>query len=254
MGPVPTLVIAHRTGAGHAPENSLVGITTSAGLGADAVELDVRRTLDGVPVLMHDVTGWRTARWPLPVRLTPLSWWRRRVCLRSGGAAPTLEDALRALPTGLRAALDLKDAGSAPAALAVVQRLGLDDRVLLWVRDPATVRGLVARAPHIEATLLRDSHHDAAHRRYLDDAVGCGAGGVSLHQDALHPWVLRSARERGLTVYSWLRTIAAHRDRAGAGTRLDGVVTDWPDLAVELLGGRPLSRPATGGRTRPARP
>lgn len=48
------LVIAHRTCPRDAPENSLEGIARATELGADVVEVDVRRTADGVPVLVHD--------------------------------------------------------------------------------------------------------------------------------------------------------------------------------------------------------
>ncbi len=54
-------IIAHRTCPRHATENSLEGIRKAAELGADGVEIDVQRTLDGVPILMHDKTLWRTA-------------------------------------------------------------------------------------------------------------------------------------------------------------------------------------------------
>ncbi|MDH3707216.1 MAG: glycerophosphodiester phosphodiesterase, partial [Acidimicrobiia bacterium] len=43
-------VIAHRTCPLDGPENSLAGIATARELGADLVEIDVRRTADGVPV------------------------------------------------------------------------------------------------------------------------------------------------------------------------------------------------------------
>ena len=223
-----TLVIGHRTCAGYAPENSLTGIERAPGLGADMVEVDVRRALDGTPVLMHDAVPVRLTRWPLPVRWTPLWVWRR-LRVRDDGRPPTFGEALAALPEGLGVAVDLKDAGAGPAALAEVRRRGLDGRVLLWVRDPAAVRWLADHAPHIEHTLLRDSRTDDDHRRYLDDAIACGAGGVSLHQSAVVPWVLDEARARGLSVYAWLQTEAEHDRLAGAA--LDGVVTDWPTLA-----------------------
>src|SRR3990170_7703653 len=73
------LIIAHRACPQHAPENSIEGIRRAAELGAGGVEVDVQRTLDGVPVLMHDWTLGRTAGLPLPVRLMPYALVR---CLR----------------------------------------------------------------------------------------------------------------------------------------------------------------------------
>jgi glycerophosphoryl diester phosphodiesterase len=47
-------VIGHRGARAHAPENTLAGIRTAAAQGARWVEVDVKLTRDGVPILMHD--------------------------------------------------------------------------------------------------------------------------------------------------------------------------------------------------------
>ncbi len=47
-------VIGHRGAAGHAPENTLVSIQKAFELGVRWVEVDVKLSSDGVPVLMHD--------------------------------------------------------------------------------------------------------------------------------------------------------------------------------------------------------
>ena len=66
------IVIGHRGAAGLAPENTLEGIEAALQAGADAVEIDVRVTDDGVPILLHDETLDRTtsARGPIAQRRT----------------------------------------------------------------------------------------------------------------------------------------------------------------------------------------
>jgi glycerophosphoryl diester phosphodiesterase len=54
------LVIGHRGNAAHAPENTLESFAQAVTLGADAIELDVRISRDGVPVVIHDPTLERT--------------------------------------------------------------------------------------------------------------------------------------------------------------------------------------------------
>ena len=61
---VTRLVIAHRGNAAHAPENTLEAFDQAIALGADALELDVHVTRDGVPVVIHDPTLSRTAGQP----------------------------------------------------------------------------------------------------------------------------------------------------------------------------------------------
>ena len=47
-------LIAHRGGSGLAPENTLAAFDLAARLGAEALEIDVRRTRDGAVVVFHD--------------------------------------------------------------------------------------------------------------------------------------------------------------------------------------------------------
>ena len=53
-------IICHRGASGYAPENTLESIRTAADLGAKWVELDVKLTRDGVPIIFHDDTLERT--------------------------------------------------------------------------------------------------------------------------------------------------------------------------------------------------
>ena len=52
--------ISHRGAAAIAPENTLAGVAAGVASGAPFVEIDVRATLDGAPVLMHDSSVDRT--------------------------------------------------------------------------------------------------------------------------------------------------------------------------------------------------
>ena len=53
-------VIAHRGGSGLGPENTLAAFRRSLAAGADVLEMDVRTTADGHPVVLHDATVDRT--------------------------------------------------------------------------------------------------------------------------------------------------------------------------------------------------
>ncbi len=249
-----TVVIAHRTLPRDAPENSLEGIRVAAELGADYVEVDVRCTRDGVPVLLHDPTLLRTGRRWRRIRSLTLDQARRRN-LRGGHVLPTLADALAMasgsgaggsvgqLPgrddpvpsvPGLGFALDTKDPDAALATLEAVQAAGMGDRVLLWSQHPEAVRHYVARAPAgTEVALLRDTRGPAETDRYLADAVRLGATAVSVHQDVLDEALVERAHGQGLTVHCWFQSLGAQA--AKAEVRADGIVTDWPVDAVDRL-------------------
>jgi glycerophosphoryl diester phosphodiesterase len=56
----PIRIIAHRGFMRRFPENTLVAVRGAFDQGADAVEVDIRLSADGVPVVMHDETVDRT--------------------------------------------------------------------------------------------------------------------------------------------------------------------------------------------------
>jgi glycerophosphoryl diester phosphodiesterase len=56
------LIIAHRGASALAPENTFAAFQKAIDAGADGIELDVRLSKDGVPVVFHDSTLKRLAK------------------------------------------------------------------------------------------------------------------------------------------------------------------------------------------------
>ena len=228
-------IIAHRACLLHAPENSLAGIRKAAELGADGVEIDLRRTLDGVPVLMHDRSPWRTARLPGPVRLYP-SFWLRRVRLRdSDERIPILADALDALPEGLLLAIETKDVSTVPRILPLIRQRRLEDRTLFWSPLEEAVRYVAREASEIETALLRSDIDPEGLRRFLEDATRFGARSITADWRAISPQFVGEAHERGLHVYSMNHDLESVAKKAAHG--LDGIVTDQPREVRAILEG-----------------
>src|SRR5262249_39318816 len=148
------LVIAHRTCPDHAPENSLEGIARAAQLGADAVEVDVRLTREGEPILMHDrtlrrSTGNRAPVWALSQSaVRPLS-------LATDEPVPTFGLALDALPEGLPMAIHVKVARAIHPVLDEIRNQGAEARVWIWSEHGSVVRFTADRHPAIDTSLLR---------------------------------------------------------------------------------------------------
>ena len=226
-------IIAHRTCQLHAPENSIQGIRKAAELGADAVEIDVRPSLDGVPMLMHDWSPRRTMGLPGPIHFYPL-FLLRRFRLRGGNEPPpTLDEALDALPESLSIAIEVKDAAASPATLSVVRKHGLESRVLFWSYRERAVRYFSKEAPQTETSLLRDPTDPAGLARFLAEAAGFGARGISAHWAAINPQFVAEAHSRRLKVYSWIRDLDIVAGKVAAG--LDGIVTDQPREVRTIL-------------------
>lgn len=129
LDPLARPVIAHRGASGQFPENTLLAFREAVAQGADAVELDVRLTLDGVPVVMHDATLERTTDGVGGVGECTLEA-LRGVDAGRGEPVPTLEAVLEAFPA-TPVLVEVKEGPATPAVVRVVQAAGAGPRVLL---------------------------------------------------------------------------------------------------------------------------
>lgn len=228
-----SLVIAHRTCALDAPENSVEGIKLAPQLGADGVEFDVRLTRDGTPVLMHDAVPWRTTRTPWPVRWMSAQALTQLRFRRGDGHPPTLTDAIANVPAGLRLAFDIKDPRAMNACIDLVLGAEIGDRAMLWCRDPRAVELAGRRAPHVRRALLRDDLRRGGARKYLDDSAALHAHVVSVHERFVDCESVAYGQKLGLDVYAWVQSAATQP--ATLATGVDGVVTDWPKAARQWI-------------------
>jgi len=227
------LIIGHRTLPLDAPENSLEGIAAAAAHGCDAVEVDLRLSLDGKPFLLHDYTMWRTVGVPWPLELTP-SFVLRRLRLKAvGQTIPTLAEAFDALPPGMKLAVDVKTPWAAPALLAEIRRRRAEDRVLPWCTSARALAWLTSHAAEIECAYLKKAFTPAAKRAFIARALSLGAHAISAHWRAVDAAFVAEAHAAGLKVYSYDLRLPLTEEKLAAG--LDGVITDRPEAARAAL-------------------
>ncbi|MEU6659872.1 glycerophosphodiester phosphodiesterase [Streptomyces sp. NPDC046821] len=117
--------VAHRGDPYRVRENTLPSLRSALERGADAVEIDVHVTRDGVPVLLHDATLKRL--WDHDRPLSALT--ADEVREITAGGVPTLAEALAVLAE-TRVMVDLPgaDARTVRAVLGVIRDSGADDR------------------------------------------------------------------------------------------------------------------------------
>ncbi|MFH9660525.1 glycerophosphodiester phosphodiesterase [Streptomyces sp. NPDC017248] len=142
--------VAHRGDPYRFRENTLDSLRSALGRGADAVEIDVRLTRDGVPVLLHDETLRRL--WGVDRPLGALS--AAELHGLTDGGVPTLAQALAATGDS-RVMVDL----CGPAGRRTVERIldvvgqsGARDRVYYSAHAEA-VLAVRAAAPAAEIAL-----------------------------------------------------------------------------------------------------
>lgn len=123
-------IIAHRGGVSSAPENSLAAIERSVIAGVDAVEIDVRMSSDGVPVLMHDASVSRTTDGSGRVDELCFDELRSLSLLDSAGnvtceRVPSLREALELVNGRCGVLIEVKDKGASGIEKAVADAVEL---------------------------------------------------------------------------------------------------------------------------------
>jgi glycerophosphoryl diester phosphodiesterase len=129
IDPLAHPVIAHRGASGQFPENTLLAFRHALEHGADAIELDVRLTADGTPVVIHDATVDRTTGGSGAVEAMPLEA-VLDLDAGFGETVPTLEAALEATE-GVPLIVEIKVPTAGHAVVDALEAAGAQDRVLV---------------------------------------------------------------------------------------------------------------------------
>jgi glycerophosphoryl diester phosphodiesterase len=232
------LIIGHRGASREAPGNSLASFSEAIRQGADGVELDVRRTLDGTLVIHHSATRHR-----VPVsKLTYADLVRR--CRHE---PPTLDAVARLCAGRIAVNIEIKERGFEAEVLELLsRRIGTEwllitsfkAEVISTVKqlDPTLTCGLVVGL----AGMLGKSRRNP--RPPLQRAVECGADFIVPHQllapppraPRRHHGILEPADQRGMPVVVWTVNGPARMRRYLADARVAGIITDLPGEAVKI--------------------
>jgi glycerophosphoryl diester phosphodiesterase len=231
-----TWVIAHRGASADYPENTVAAFLGAAARGADAVELDVRRTADGQAVVCHD------AAVPGAVPIVALSADELR---RRAPAVPSLAEALEAC-IGMWVDVEVKNSPADPdwdPSDALVERVvdelqnaGWIERVLLTSFNPATIARARAGAPGLATGWLTEAEPLLP---ALATVAAAGHSALLPHISLLHEpaaaALAAAAHARGLALVAWTVDDPREGQRLAAAG-LDGIITNRPDLLRSALG------------------
>lgn len=253
------MLVAHRGGAGLAPENTLAAFRSAVeDWGADMLELDVRLTADGHVVVIHDATVDRTTDGSGAVAELTLDELRRldagyrfvdgegRTSFRDKGVTvPTLEELMDACPS-VWLNVEAKEARVAGPLVDLVRRKGETHRVLVAAeheRSRRDARGYEgpwgASRRHCMAFWLL--HHLPGGGPYTPRVDALQIPETWKGHRVLTPRLVREAHRRNIPVHVW--TVDDPDDmRRLLDWGVDAIQSDRPDLLSEVLedvAGRP---------------
>ena len=218
--PPTPLVVAHRGASLGHPENTIEAFEAAIGLGADAVEFDVRMSADGHAVVMHDPDVSRTTDGTGLVCEMTLEEIRKL-------GVPTLEEALRCLAGRAAADIEIKNLPGEPgfipdrepaveATLDALDAVSFPGQVIVSSFNPASIAHSRSLRPDVPTGLLTEYEVDA------DEALARATSQG-------HPWVLPF-------VVKVLEAGEGFSERVhGSGALLGVWIADDPETARRLF-------------------
>ncbi len=244
----PPLVVAHRGASTTFPENTLEAFEGAVQAGADIVELDVRLTADGVPVIMHDADVASTTDgqgFLHTFTLAEVKRLRTSAAHGSSTGVPTLLETLEVLSGRAGINIEIKNLPGEPsfdspaegivhAVIRVLDGVPFDGSVLVSSFNWLSIERVRALRPDFGTGFLTTGAVDpaaalvyarsAGHTYVLPQAPALFAGGAAFVQ---------AAHEDGVSVGTW--TV----DDADAIARffswgVDAVASNDPAMAVQV--------------------
>ncbi|HVF75730.1 MAG TPA: glycerophosphodiester phosphodiesterase [Acidimicrobiales bacterium] len=219
-------VIAHRGASAVRPENTLEAFAEAARLGADGVELDVRRSADGALVVRHD-PALPDGRVVANVQVADLP-----------DDIPLLAAAVDACGD-MVVNIEIKNLPHEPGwdpdevvAAEVAAFAAGSDRFVVSSFSVATLDAMRRAEPSVPTGLLTLAAFDQY--AAITTVVEHGHTAFHPHHEGLSAGVVAAAHDAGLVVTTWT-VDDPDRLRAVADMGVDAVITNHPEVALLVL-------------------
>jgi glycerophosphoryl diester phosphodiesterase len=222
-------IIGHRGARGLASENTLASLQKALEIGVDEIEVDVRVSRDGIPVLAHDsfITGDT-----VPLRISHHT--HTELQKRHPDLA-TLDEAMRLIHGRADLQIEVKHREPVDPIVKVIREHITDKRptlILLGSKSQKTLRALHRELPDIPKIVIEPWSGVRASWR----AQQIGTRRISMRSWWLWRGFLRLMHKRGYQMVPY--TVNNTRTAAKWQKYLYGIVTDYPDRFRDDSGSR----------------
>lgn len=217
------LIIGHRGASAVAPENTITAFMSAILAGADGIEFDVRLSGDGVPVVIHDDTLYRT------------HGLRRRVADLTGHeldelGVPSLRELFELMAQNeLRMCLEIKGSSAelAERCCGLVHEFAFAERTIVECFDLKVLEKITTlkTAALFEPRIYTE-------QRLIDRALEVGASVLALHYRLARPSLVEKARLAGFRVVVWTVDDPSWVARARA-MGIEALITNDPATMIE---------------------
>jgi len=221
------LVVAHRGASAYEPENTMSAFRRALAMGADAIELDIRQSADGVIVVIHDENLKRVSGIEKRVRdctYDELS----RIRIFNSETIPKLEDVLSEFGNKTTLFIEIKEAGLEEKLVSLLRQHSVIDNVLVISFLYTTLAKVKELEPRIEVGLLTFKTPLP-----LKEGKKLNAFAILPRFNIVTPRTIQMIRAYGFRTYVWtINDLSLALRMIGYG--VDGIVTDRPDIKYEL--------------------
>lgn len=231
-------IIAHRGAPEFVRENTPASIALARRLGAGMVEIDVRRTKDGVLVVHHED---RIAGMSVPIEA--LTWPAVRSKIQEAGLPspyriPTLRKVLTLFGDKIPLAIEVKGSGAEKSLIHILSRYRKKGHIL--IAPYGALKKIRSLDPTLQVHLLI---HPSPRNGFLNWIRGLlalvhlrvkGAGGLVVHRALAWPGLIRRAHRKGLSVTVWTMDRPEEMERF-IRWEVDGIITNRPHLLLQVI-------------------
>ncbi|MCA1030367.1 glycerophosphodiester phosphodiesterase [Bacillus timonensis] len=250
------LVIAHRGGAGLAPENTMLAFRVAEKIGVDAIELDVRMSKDGHVVVIHDETVDRTTNGTGYVNKLTLEQIKKldagyRLKLEKGAypfrnkgvTIPTLEEVFKQI-RNVPLVIELKDPNKKLEAevAKLIKKYKMKKRVIVGSFNDNSLERFASKTDGkipVGTGVETIKYFLFLHKIHLDRLLPLKRHAVQIpvkvgRVDLATERLIKRVRERNIAIHFW--TINDEKTmRQLIELNVDGIITDYPNLLIQLL-------------------
>jgi len=236
------IIAAHRGFSHAAPENTLAAFQAAIEIGAPYFELDVQRSADGVPIVLHDETLDKTSSSGSSGRIDQRT--AEELLNESVGypekfgtrftdePLPTLDQALALAQNAIRVCVEIKVAGIEQAIAESIRKASMQDDVIIFSFSAKVLEAIHEIDPELPLLFLKEDATTKDFQRAKDlhaQAIGVG-GNTRVDVD-----FVRAAAAEGLEVWCWTVDDPNEMGRL-VESGVAAIITNRPDLGLEVVG------------------